>query len=515
MTRQRRAILCLFLVLLAGIAIAAFARRTPPIVTDSDFAVTELYTELATRGQLLVGPYSRFGWNHPGPLYFYLQAPFYAAGGHRAASIYATALAINLTAVGVLVWVMARASRGPLMILAPLAVLGLAERAPRLLASPWTAHVPVIPGLTFVALCAAVIAGRRRFLPLAVLFGSFIMQTHVGFGPTVLVLLGISAGAIVLTRQDKRAAVLILSVCVGLALWLPPAVDMLSRGGGNVAMLWRFFVTAAGHGHSMSEAFAAWSYGLSGLFLPDFRLPWGGHFGMPYLRWATAVALVQLLALAIVIALDFRRGRSFEGAAAVAALVASTIGLWGLTRIEGDILNHEILWLTALGAFNVAVVTAEIAAALPRLSSGVRSIPAAGCALVVAALAFVGVAHLQELTASERRGPERRRIPATYESILEYLRKESIRKPVIDVEGDAWSESAGVLLRLLQDGRVAAVTPRGIPMFTDAFGATGEEDALLTVSAVRLPELTARPENVVVRDRAAPYVYATPRTAAR
>jgi hypothetical protein len=40
------------------------ARVTLPITTDADFAVTEFDTELAPRGRLLVGPYSRFGIMH-------------------------------------------------------------------------------------------------------------------------------------------------------------------------------------------------------------------------------------------------------------------------------------------------------------------------------------------------------------------------------------------------------------------------------------------------------------------
>ena len=78
------------------LAMVSFARVTPPITTDSDFAVDRGVHGLATRGRLLVGPYSRFGWNHPGPFYFYFQAPLYALSGHKAASLYAGALAINL-----------------------------------------------------------------------------------------------------------------------------------------------------------------------------------------------------------------------------------------------------------------------------------------------------------------------------------------------------------------------------------------------------------------------------------
>src|SRR5207249_6849396 len=59
-------------------------------------AVLELYTLRATQGLQLTGPYSRFGWHHPGPIYFYLLAPLYAASGHDPVSLQITALLIAL-----------------------------------------------------------------------------------------------------------------------------------------------------------------------------------------------------------------------------------------------------------------------------------------------------------------------------------------------------------------------------------------------------------------------------------
>jgi 4-amino-4-deoxy-L-arabinose transferase-like glycosyltransferase len=142
------------------IAAVVFARLTPPLTTTADLAITELYTSVAAQGRLLVGPYSRFGWHHPGPLYFYLQAPVYALAGSAAAALFAGALALNLASFAILVWTLAREDKGALAALVPAAVLAFAWREPRLLASPWTAHVPVLPSIAFVVLCAAA-AGRR------------------------------------------------------------------------------------------------------------------------------------------------------------------------------------------------------------------------------------------------------------------------------------------------------------------------------------------------------------------
>src|SRR3954462_2167548 len=61
-----------------------FARRgIPDLAFGGDAAALEFGTWHAARGHQLLGAYSRFGWNHPGPAFFYLAAPLYEALGER------------------------------------------------------------------------------------------------------------------------------------------------------------------------------------------------------------------------------------------------------------------------------------------------------------------------------------------------------------------------------------------------------------------------------------------------
>jgi hypothetical protein len=503
------------LVVAALLAIVGFARRTPPIVTDSDFAVSELYTELATRGQLLVGPYSRFGWNHPGPIYFYLQAPLYAASGRRAASLYAVPVAINLAAIAILAWVVGGATRGPLLLFVTAACVVVAWRAPWLMASPWTAHVPVMPALAFIVLCAAVAGGRPRLLPLAMVFGSFITQTHVGFVPIATALSVIAIAAVILDKRERAQSLVILYASAGVfvALWLLPVSEALSHAGGNLAALWGFFVTGGGAGHSVTQALAGWSYGICGIFRPDFALPWGGRVIPRYVGWVVPGALGQLVVLLIITIRTSRSDRRFESALSLSALVASLVGLWAVSRIEGDILDHEIFWLSALGALNLAIIGAAGLEQLARMRLGQWNMPWAATAGSIVLLMLVlqlGMIHLRDLTTFERRRTERVRIPETYGSIRDYLRRQAIRKPLIDIEGDTWGDGAGVLLRLLQDGTSAAVTDSSVRLFTDAFRANGNEDALVTMSSRegRHQAMASRPGNLSLRDARPPFVNA-------
>ena len=82
------------------------ARGGRPVTPVSDTAVIESFTLYASRAQLLVGPYSRYGWHHPGPLFFYLLAPVYTLAGSSTPALSAGALLINVASIVVLAWVL-------------------------------------------------------------------------------------------------------------------------------------------------------------------------------------------------------------------------------------------------------------------------------------------------------------------------------------------------------------------------------------------------------------------------
>lgn len=489
------------------LAIVDFARHAAPIITDSDFAVSELYAELATRGRLLVGPYSRFGWHHPGPLFFYVLAPFYALGGRRAPALYAVALAINLAAIVTLAWAVARERhRWPLAVLLTGGCVLFAWRVPMFLASPWTAHVPVLPSLTFLVLSAAVASGRLTLLPLMALFASFVAQTHVGFVPIVgAITAGVLAFCFVERTHDRRPlwSALNRSAWICAVLWLVPVSEALAGAGGNAAALWRFFVTEAEPGHSFREALVNWSYGLTGALRPDFALPWGGHFELSHLWWGIPCAIGQLLLLAVIARHDFKVGRRFEGCLAFVAVAASAVGLWGLTRIRGDILNHDLFRIAALGALNLAIIGAAglgvFFDAGANAWSRRTSVPVVAYLLVFALAVAVGGRDLLHLTSFERRRTDRAAIVGAYSAIRDYVGVEGVRKPLFRIDEDRWGDAAGILLRLRQDGTPVAVQDAWLSMLTDAFAATGDEDALIALANLELHrELRARPDTAVL-----------------
>src|SRR5688500_2759371 len=74
-------------------------RRAPETYPWGDTAATSIYTLRAATDGLSVGSYSRFQWNHPGPLLYQVLAPLYALSGHREISIKWTTLILNVCAL--------------------------------------------------------------------------------------------------------------------------------------------------------------------------------------------------------------------------------------------------------------------------------------------------------------------------------------------------------------------------------------------------------------------------------
>jgi hypothetical protein len=493
---------------LGALVLMMRASDVPPIITDSDLAVTELYVELASRGHLDVGPYSRFGWHHPGPLYFYLQAPLYAMWGRGAVSLFLGAALINLVFLTLTVWACTR-QRGGVGLGVGLAagLLVFAWRVPMLLASPWTGHVAVVAVVAFITLCSLATAGRRWMLPLALVAGGFVAQTHVSFVPVIAVLGLVTVISVAMSpaRPGHRAAVLWAALAALVVPWSIPIMEAASNGGGNAADLWTFFVARGEMVHPLSSALAHWSHGLTMVFHPEPTLPWGGHLSPVAAAWTVPLAVTQTAALLVIAAVTRRSGRRLESATATSCGLAALVGLWSVTRIEGAVLDHEVFWLGALGAVNMGVIVATAIGAAARrwpVKARAGAVDALGGS-AIAAFAALSLIHFTQFTSAELRRSDRARIPATFVLLRDHVASEGLTKPLFRFQGDAWSEGAGIVLRWLQAGKPLAVDPAATAMFTNRFTSTGEEDAEVTLSSRegQHDALTARPGNVVLRDR--------------
>ena len=193
-------------------AIAIFAGVGGTYRPYADVALTELVVRDIGRYEVLVGPYSRDGWHHPGPALFYLLAVPYRLLGSSPAAMAAGALLVNFASIAGIAAIAKRRGGVPFF-LCTLVTLGLLVRSLGFdfLVKAWNPYITVLPYGLLVMLVWAMACRERWAVPAAVVVASFVVQTHVGYVALALPLLGLGAAWLVLdtlwgARRDRRPA---------------------------------------------------------------------------------------------------------------------------------------------------------------------------------------------------------------------------------------------------------------------------------------------------------------------
>jgi hypothetical protein len=321
-----------------------------------DQGAIQLATDRAGRFSQMVGPYSRFGWSHPGPLWFYLLVgPYRLFGGTGRGLAAATVVVTGVAALGV-VGVVARlggAAAGrwaAAVVVAELAALG-----PATVAEVWNPAAIIVPTALFLVFCAGLAVGRWWMLAGAVGAGSFLMQTDVSTGLVVAVV-GLAAlvSAAVRSRPARagRAVGLGVGVATGLAVvvWLPALVQQLTGSPGNLSRVVRFFRSGPGSGTGLAthHPFGPAARSVAGALWPPLR----GRLGAgPPGPAATALILLGALArAAVAVAAGTRRGRHLGAALGGAGGLAVVVGVVSATRATGPLYAYLTEWLSGAGA---------------------------------------------------------------------------------------------------------------------------------------------------------------------
>ncbi len=219
---------------------------------SGDWAVLTLRVEDVGRNTPLVGPYSRFGWNHPGPLIYWLLAIPYHLFGDRPEAILAAAATLNAVSVAALSAVAWRRGRLPLVALTMAATAILIHAmGPAMIRDPWNPFITLLPLALTVFLVWSVIESDFWMWPPLAFLVSFELQSHIGYLP-MLAMLGVSVFAIAWRRKSfntllptstkQRWWVLGLSSAVVIGCWLPVFLDQVA-GTGNLGAIARYFLS--------------------------------------------------------------------------------------------------------------------------------------------------------------------------------------------------------------------------------------------------------------------------------
>jgi hypothetical protein len=447
--------------------------------------VLEIYTLEALKGRLLVGPYSRFGWHHPGPLYFYLEAPWYWLSGRHTAGMQAGALVLNAAAVAAIAWAVATSAGTPTGIALGGGVAWYLWRTGDLIVSPWNPHVVVLPMLAYIVLAAWFAAtGRRTLLPPLVLLASFLAQTHIAMAPPVVLVMLVAGVVQRDAMRDRWPSVMVIA----LIAWLPSIVEQVTHHPGNLTRIVRFFAGAPAGQPAMTAA-AAWSAALTGAFRPGFRVAMGIDVRPLDSLWPLtwSVAQMGLLIAAAVRARARRAG--FAMWLAVMSGLTGAVALAAVTRIRGQIVDHEVFWISAVGVATAAAIAGGLDC--PRRRSRNPAAAAATMLVVTATLiGCTGVWHVLE----RRRTTDDHAVDVLATSLERYIAVAHVRRPVIHIEQQIWPIAAGALLLVHKNGISFAVDDQWTTMFGERFEADGREDADVTITgSARQPRIVTKP----------------------
>lgn len=320
--------------------------------------------DVLTRHPPLLGTWSSASqWSHrlishPGPAQFDALAVPVRLLGPGAGVAIGTAL-INAVCVIGIGWLALRRG-GPRFVVGAMVFVGTLSWSigSELLYDPWSQYAPLFPFMVFLFAVWAIADGDLAGLPVAVLAGTFALQTHLSY---VLLVPGLLAGSLVAatvahlaqrrkssdsgtaaqqSRHRRCASWLGGSLALLLFAWAQPLYEQLTASPGNMSSLVRAAGTSPPNPPGISGALQAVGDVLA---LPPLWLPPGwahptfhpaiDQVGPGRPLWLVTVALVFLIALATWLGLLAvrRRDRTTTMALATAGL-AVTLGFVSTAR---------------------------------------------------------------------------------------------------------------------------------------------------------------------------------------
>jgi hypothetical protein len=370
-------------------------------VPKGDLAIVEAHVMRAVRGEQLTGIYSRYGWNHPGPAYFYWLAPFYRLFGPGdgiwigAAFLAALCLVLSLRA-----WRALTASP-VLLLIWTLLLFGVtfALVTSQLVRFAWTPVVSVFPYLLLISASLAVASGRWWWLSVGLVAHSLLVQTHVAYllSATGTLGFGLAWGIAAHFGRERsvprpRLAIAAAHAALLAVLWLPVLLDEARTGPSNLAHVFRFFLAE----HPLSGGFTP---GATALLAEALSRPLEGlielftasPLGNPARRGiATTTAL--LAPAALIASAQRRSGKGLL--LSCAALVQLLLVALGVKGITDQALDYLMYWMSAAA---VVPWMAGSHALFERFERPARSWTGLAAVVVVVALAATALASAPRL----------------------------------------------------------------------------------------------------------------------
>lgn len=343
-------VLAVFPFVVAGVHLFLSKQGYVPL---GDISLIELRTRDVFRHPVLVGPYSRYGWNHPGGLLYYLLAGPYLLFGSRSIGLLLGGLIVNVSTIVGIALIAFRRGGLPMVVAAIVPVmLYTGATGWEAATSPWNPYLPLLPFLLVLFVVWSVLVGDLWLAPVAVALMSFCLQSHVGFAieaaalsflvVVTLVARGLRAGATARAYWRRLVRVALASVATAAVLWAPVIIGDLRADESNFGLLIDFFSNrdnVAGLGFGLEFMGALWG------MRPDWIVgerPWGyiGIVGVERQWW---LAPILLAGVATTFVAWRRHARETLWFAAVVG-VSLAAALLGVSRISGVALSYLVRW---------------------------------------------------------------------------------------------------------------------------------------------------------------------------
>ena len=249
---------------LFGLVVVVFAWKAATLEWKAagDLSVIRLRAlDVGTSKTPLVGAYSRFGWNHPGPSLSFAFAPWARLFGTSGVGILIGAFVANLAAIAGAAWVARRSSK-VLFFLTSLTLTAfvLLEQAGELF-NPWNPYVILLPLFTALLASWATFRGDRVAAVVLAIAASFAIQGHMGAAPLGVLALLVGGGGLLYaiarsSGEDRRTLVKtsLIALAMLFVCWLPPLIDQFF-GTGNLGRLVKFQFTSTDESAGLRFAF--------------------------------------------------------------------------------------------------------------------------------------------------------------------------------------------------------------------------------------------------------------------
>ena len=378
------------------LVVALVALRRPTWFPILDLAMTELRVrDVGGRHTPLIGLPGRIGTlseqgSHPGPLSFYVLAPFYRLFGSTAWAMEGATVCLHLLASGVALWIAHRRA-GLRLVVGLTAVLALLMRAygTGTMTEPWNPYMPLIWWVVLLLAVWSVYDGDLAMLPVGAFAASFAAHTHSpylglagGMGALAV------AGVVAARRRPGALRWTLISAALLLALWAPPIIDQLWGSQPNITLLIDHFGSPPEDPVGLGKGVE-----LMVLHLDVWRLfteqeaATGSLVDASQSPAGSLVPGVQFLALwsASVIAAWRMRHRALLRLDLVLG-VALVLGVISISRIFGQLWYYLMIWAWGITALMVLAVVWTAAELLPGLRR--FGLPLLGAVIVVSTLVF-------------------------------------------------------------------------------------------------------------------------------